>query len=87
MVYVVLRPTPGRYESVVRKALLGKTKPGAALAAVVPWGEVRYYLPGGLSARRKRNGQNGSSTANERAKYCPHRADELSIHAILFHNP
>ena len=46
MVQVVLRPTLERYEAVDPKALPGKTKPGAALAAVVPFGWSRYDLPG-----------------------------------------
>ena len=66
--------------------MLGKTKPRAALAVVVPWGEVGNDLPGGLSARRRTNDQNGRSTTNERAKCCPHRLDRISVHAQPPHN-
>ena len=35
------------------KSLLGKTKPRAALAVVVPWGEVGNDLPGGYPRGEK----------------------------------
>ena len=66
-------------------SLLGKTKPRAALALVVPWGEVGNYKPGGYPRSEEGTIKMDDPRPMNEQNVGPHRVDELSGHAILFH--
>ena len=68
------------------KSLLGKTKPRAALAVVVPWGEVGNDLPGGYPPGEKGTVKIDDPQPTNEQNVGPHRLDRISVHAQPPHN-
>ena len=67
-------------------SLLGKTKPRAALAVVVPWGEVGNYKPGGYPRGEKGTVKIDDPQPTNEQNVGPHRLDRISVHAQPPHN-
>ena len=68
------------------KSLLGKTKPRAALAVVVPWGGVGNDLPGGYPRGEKGTVKIDDPQPTNEQNVGPHRLDRISVHAQPPHN-